>query len=1545
MYQYEDVKKKTLEYFDNDELATDVWIDKYALRDNDGSLMEDDPSMMHRRLSKEFARIESKYPNPMSEEEIYGLLEGFKYIVPQGSPMSAIGNDYQYQSLSNCFVKGTQIYTEHGGVINIEDAKIGDRIITHRGRYKEISQIHENDLGGRTVYDFKCYKTPNTQVTENHEFWSITKEQIEWGESPQWNSVGKLRKGDYVAIPNYSYPESIDCAIRALDISVLEYPDKYSLDVGEYKVTMVTNYSNHLGTKCKQRHKKSVNKIWRINNDFAFFLGLWYGDGCIFSDHDVLRGITFTFGSHERVSLVDFVVRHGEKMFGLKADVNDNSHIDGTIQVVFHSHLVAQVFNQLFGRGCGGKKMVERVNGWNDEMVMNLFGGLISSDGTVTKVGDVRVVLHNEGLIKSFYHLGRSRGMLLGISNSGKTWRIDWPKNHGIIDYVTKEYTDNRVKIARDAKSSRLYFIEIDGVKFVQVTGKSKAQIDDEKVYTIGVNGDHSYSVEGLICKNCFVVAPPKDSYGGICYTDQQMIQLMKRRGGVGFDISNIRPKDMGVLNAAKTTDGISCFMERYSNSTREVAQKGRRGALMLTIDVRHPEIETFINIKRDLKKVTGANISIKVTDDFMSAAVADKPYVLRWPVNAQEDSEAKIMKTVMARSIWDKIIDSAHSMAEPGILFWDNVRNQSPADVYEGYESTSTNPCFGPNEFLLTDQGYKTFEELEGLGEITIINKDGDTAKSRVWKSGKKEVITLKNSLGEETVCTPNHVWMTNDGKEVKAQHLKGKRLMPFVSPTPLYDQSKHIVKLGFIQGDGNLSRLDDNLHPGHRGFEINIGEKDDDILDLFGFRREDGDDGRSFYTSEFYENCKGCGFSEKTLPYRTLPKQYCNFSKSGKSAFLRGLYSANGCIIKGHRIAFKSTCLTLILQLQETLEKDFGISAYYTTNKSKKIKFYNGEYECRESYDLNISRFNGCVNFNNEIGFVHKHKQIDLKDLIIKKSPVITKMIWTTRDVVDVYDFTEPKTHWGVVNGYIAHNCGEVPLSNYDSCRLLLLNLMGYVVNPYTKNAMFDFGLFHKHVIKAQRLMDDMVDLELEKIDKIRKKLMKDPEHSDIKKIEFDLWLKIRNSCEMGRRTGLGVTAVGDVVAAMGLRYGSQAGNTFVENVYRALGCSSYASSIIMAKERGAFPSYDEKIDRSKFVDRILSQYFNNDMYAGIEEMYREYGRRNIANLTTAPCGSVSMLTQTSSGIEPVFKTTYKRRKRIQPSSMNGKVDCVDDMGDAWEEYVVHHRGYADWLAYSGEGDTNPYNGATAGEIHWKERVDLQRRAQKWIDHAISSTCNLPEDATKETVNNIYMEAWTSGCKGFTVYRDKCRSGVLVDVDDGLPEIERNEVLPCNIHSARVDKEDWTILVGMKDKAPFEIFAGHSEFIEISKKHENGEIYKVNRKTKANRYDLHVGNGDGFKIKDIVSVFNNPTHGSFCRMISALLRYGAPIQYIVEQLRKDKDTPMNSFNKVIARVLEKYVDDGEESEELCSSCGMKSLVYQEGCKKCLSCGVAACG
>jgi len=736
---------------------------------------------------------------------------------------------------------------------------------------------------------------------------------------------------------------------------------------------------------------------------------------------------------------------------------------------------------------------------------------------------------------------------------------------------------------------------------------------------------------------NCFVIGEEgnADSYGAILKMDEEQVQLMKRRGGVGHDLSHLRPKGTPVMNSALSGTGILPFMERYSNSTREVAQDGRRGALMLTLSIQHPDSPSFVDAKLDHTKVTGANISLRIDDEFMKAAISGKPYRLRFPVGSKQP---KVEKEINATELWNKIVHNAWKSAEPGVLFWDTVIRESVPDCYAdlGFRTVSTNPC-------------------------------------------------------------------------------------------------------------------------------------------------------------------------------------------------------------------------------------------------------------------------------------------------------------------------------------------GEIPLCPYDSCRLLAINLLSYVEQPFTKKARFNVELFKQHAKLAQRVMDDIIDLELEKIEGILAKINRDPESETIKTTERELWLKIRQKCEQGRRTGIGITAEGDMLAALGIRYGSAESLDFCEDLHRTLALAVYRGSVDLARERGAFPIYDfNREAENPFVQRLREA--DPELYADM----KLYGRRNIALLTIAPTGTTSLMTQTSSGLEPVFRISYKRRRKVNPNDKNARVTFTDDVGDAWEDYHVFHHPFRLWLQANGYDPANvdklpeeelnkiieasPWNGATAEDVDWVSKVHLQGRVQKWVDHSISVTVNVPEDATESLIEKIYRTGWEVGCKGMTVYREGSRSGVLLSNKEEAEQKafaetvapKRPKVLVAVVFTFMNNDERWVAVVGLYEGRPYEIFTGRAlDSFSILTQISEGKVLKVKEDGK-NRYDFQYVDNAGYRvtIEGLSRTFNKE-FWNYAKLISGVLRHGMPLPYVVDMVDDLhlETASLNNWKNGVVRALRKFIVDGTKpSHNTCPACKTDGLVYQEGCLHCKNCGHSEC-
>lgn len=1046
---------------------------------------------------------------------------------------------------------------------------------------------------------------------------------------------------------------------------------------------------------------------------------------------------------------------------------------------------------------------------------------------------------------------------------------------------------------------------------------------------------------------NCFVIqgvySDKLDSYGGIMLADQELAQIMKRRGGVGLDISGIRPKNVKTNNSAKTTDGIKVFMERFSNTCREVAQNGRRGAEMQTISINHPEIESFINIKKDLKKVTGANISIRLNDEFMNAVKNNEDYILRWPVESSVQN-AKVTKSVKALEIWNQIIDSAWASAEPGLLFWNSVKENTPSDIYGdfGHNSISTNPCIIGSTLIAVADGRNavSIEQLALEGkDIPVYSTNINTGQVEIKfgrnprKTGdKSEVWKLTLDDGSVLIATPNHKILTKNCSYVELKDLTiGTSIFPFYS----FNSNKYrqITNSGAkMTGGARRNRRQYRLI-----YEFNYSEHQRINPKEFAIHHKDFNslndccNNLQILTREDHRKLHTEKMIGKLNPYHRMNDEWKHkFASHPGDKNPKWINISNDdLIIHGKKLFIENGKLTRKIW-----------SDYAKINKLPR-------------HLTNKARFGSFANFKNQIADNHK---------------VVSVEFYGNEDVYNIT--VDDNNNYNVITSYeddkyitssglCIKNCGEIVLPAYDACRLLVLNLSSYVSNPFTDKALFDFKKFKDHTIIAQRLMDDIIDLEIECIDKILAKIDVDPEPMEVKQVEYNLWTKIRAMNISGRRTGLGITALGDTIAMLGIKYGDKESIAMTREIYRELAIGSHTSSCIMAKERGSFPIFNYELEKNhKYLNKIFKECPSE-----VQKMWEKTGRRNIANTTTAPTGSVSSETRTTSGIEPVYMTNYTRRKKHNPSDKNARIDFTDAMGDQWQEFTVYHHGVTKWMEITGESDItkSPYWGATAGEIDWIASVDLQAAAQEYIDHSISKTCNLPEDVSKEVVSQVYMRAWEKGCKGFTVYRDKCRDGVLISSSESKKDNEERPAdiniimapkrpveLPCEIKKVKINGEAWTFFVGIYNNKPYELFGGLSKYVDIPNKNKNGKIVKNGKVDGITSYNLIVGEGDDqMLIKNIANVFENHNFGAFTRTISLALRHGTPVQYVVEQLLKDKYSDITSFSKVAARVLKSYIADGTKTsiEKKCPECGSEnSFIYEDKCVKCKNCPYSKC-
>lgn len=1174
----------------------------------------------------------------------------------------------------------------------------------------------------------------------------------------------------------------------------------------------------------------------------------------------------------------------------------------------------------------------------------------------------------------------------------------------------------------------------------------------------IGVNDAVSIS-------NCFVVGRPgQDSYGIIATIDQEIMQISKRGGGIGVDLSDFRPNGSKVNNAARTSSGpVNICATRFSNTIREVGQNGRRGALMLSMDINHPSVEEFIDAKMEDGKITGANISVKLFDDWLKSALG---------IDCEMDMDKN--------RIWKKIVHNATTKAEPGILFWDSIIRESVADCYKefGYETTSTNPCFPASEYLLTDKGYVKFGDLYNNGYDNIVmtdnrisyietqdtetpdqwhideHKNGTTARnaSNVFLTKKNaDIAELVFTNGSTLRCTPDHHIATLNRGMVEAKDLTidDKILVGVSNMTDsivgkMPNTTEEILSFlcGLIMGDGAISikKMQEQHLLSFWGEDamrmVNICMH---LIDILHERHGDitGNKGRKlskYFISKYYH---ADGSIKKIVMHSSylgqLSKKYLNYTKSTKHVvpefimnnactnigkfFIVGMMycdaSISGDISRGISVRLHQSNLELLRQIQML----FNSNGFYSTIKLRRKAQHRSmpdgkggykEYFTKANYDLIICSTQ-AEDYLNNIGFFGD----------VKKEGKFTEFTKNKREVKaytqlssytlcenkeDVYCIKEPITRSIIVNNISTRRCGELPLCPEDSCRLMAINLYSYVDNPFTEIAKFNYDKFINHAKKCMKIMDNMIELELEKIDKILAKIESDPEDEDIKAIEKNLWVRVKKKCKEGRRSGIGITAEGDMLAALGIKYGTKKATEFVGDIHRILATAVYIEScdLVQRDNRSCFSVFDYNLEKNNpFLYRLANEFtYGNEAQSYIEALSAEFkakwtnnlGRRNIACLTIAPTGSLSTQTRTTSGVEPVFMISYRRRRKIDKGS--GIIpDFIDKTGDAFIEFnVVHHKfivWYSVYMSISFDEakiklekmsdkelqeviSKSPYYNATAMDCDWHERVNMQGTIQKYVDHSISVTVNLPRGTSEDVVEDVYKTAWLAGCKGSTIYVDGSRDGVLISKDDESSKkkcncneiIEANapkrpKKLPCKIVRFSNKGEKWIAAVGLYESKPYEIFSGLSEKLNIPNSIEEGYIVRnkidktifdddegIEKTIKVSRYDFEYENskGETIIVEGLSTIFNEE-FWNYGKLISGLLRHGMPINYVIKVISTldfGKET-INSWKNGIIRTLKTFTKD-EDLHEPCPKCG-GHLRRESGCIQCMDCGWSKCG
>lgn len=1144
-----------------------------------------------------------------------------------------------------------------------------------------------------------------------------------------------------------------------------------------------------------------------------------------------------------------------------------------------------------------------------------------------------------------------------------------------------------------------------------------------------GIGND--YSLSSLA--NCFVIGNESDSYGGILTDDQELVQLMKRRGGVGLDLSHLRPEGTKTTNSAGNSSGAVSFASRYSNSTREVAQGGgRRGALMLSMSIKHPDVEQFVFCKNDKTKVTGANISVKVDKEFMDAVKNDGDYLQTFPIDIQplEDYDEVLkqlsynelvgafdkyngnfyVKKIKARELWNKIIHQATASAEPGILFWDTIKEESIPSCYgKEWEESSTNPCFTGDTIIAVADGRNgvSIKELTERGEdvpVYCMDENGflkiKTMRNPRITGFNQKIYKITLDSGDIIRVTGNHRFYLKNGLIKEAINLlKGDSLQIFSKVSIEKNSNKEVtlhlngsnIKEHRFIIESFVRKLKDEEMVHH----IDENPYNNTLTNLQIITNSlHNEIHNKSYPGELNGNYSG--ISNKELKERAI-----FLTKS----LNRRLSKVEWCRLNDSVFGWSEYRKELGLTLTDFLRNvaiECGIDKELIDLDPRVVKSYQAAieqgYKCKiENNQVFVQK--KCENCNNlfwvkflqrEISFCNQKCAINnlnkkrwsdnsLKEKVDSEYYNHKVLSVEFDGYEDVYNGTVDEFHNLFIGGFnsklrlghkkvtycLTAQCGEIPLNQYDSCRLSSLNLYSYVENPFTQEASFNWDLFKQHCQLGQRLMDDLVDLEEEKVNQIIAKVEQDKQSSHIKHIELVLWEKIRKTLLQGRRTGFGITGEADMLAALGLKYGTKEATEFAVLIHKTFAIEAYKSSIQLAKERGCFPIWNlETEHNNSFITRItnefVEEYEKNESNNFLLEEYEKYGRRNIACLTIAPNGTLSLMTQTTSGIEPVFEVSYKRRRKVFTNT-----EIKDQTGDNWEEYKVFHPKFIEWYLFNSELTSHqsvleyfsqlkdddlkflikgsPYYQATANEIDYLEKVKMQGEIQKWIDHSISVTHNLPKGISEEEVAKIYMKAYEVGCKGVTVYVDGSRSGVLIKNEENLVKTNLNkrpESLQCDIYVTKVKGKDWVVLIGVNNDVPYECFAFKQKNLKITHDLPNARLIK--RKEKGvNYYDLLANSH--FRLDDISSFFELGEEQSLTRSISLSLRYNIPIVDICDQLDKATGSVVE-LSKALLRVLKKYIKEGNIGKE-CPNCGSKEgLISQGGCITCKDCGYSKC-
>ncbi|MCK9415303.1 HNH endonuclease [Candidatus Dojkabacteria bacterium] len=1713
-YSREEVFKKTLEYFKGDELATNVWINKYALKDSDGNIYELSPEDMHHRLAKEIYRIEKNYPNPLSEEEIFESIKDFKYIVPQGSPMSGIGNDFQISSISNCFVVGQQKdkngnYEDSYGSILKTDQEIIQLCKRRAGVGTTLeyirpcgSSVKNAALTSTGVVPFmtrysnsikevaQCLHGDTKILTKNgiKEIKNVIAGDFIWTSKGFIRNNKTLKNQKSLLKMTTKFGNEIICSEDHIfntthgekALKDLKINDEINIIggngwIGKQTKLDIPNYIKSEYNNSNRLLELTLPEI--MSTDLSYFLGYSYGDGYVSTSLDRISlslSNDWIDITHKLKHIIKSEFKYDSRIinkekYGKYCIMNINSKL--LVNYLKHNNILKQKSKNII--------LPNFLYNANAEIIFSFISGYFDAYGTISeKKKTYKLSSINKEFLLNIQRILYSFGIISKIHTSFRTnenWEtiynltINGQKNQHLfydlmkdsvkINSVNKFYknSDNLRTIFKCAdfntKSSRhSYIINNEQYLSYSITDRLNEDISDKNNQRIvpHVFQDYIFSIEH--------------------YDDLSIV----------YDLS---------------LDSEHLF---YANGF-QVHNSGRRGALMLSTHIKAIDSKSFIDAKLDTNQITGANISVKIDDEFIECLKNNKKYQQQFPLNVNNPS---IIKEVDPKEIWNKLIFNNWKSAEPGILFWDTIIRESVPDCYKdfGFESIGTNPCVVGDTLIAVADGRNavSIKQLAEEGKdvpVYTINDNNElcikTMRNPRITGYNQKIYKVTIEGGHSFRVTGNHIFILKNGTKIDAKNLKnGDSLKIMTKYENKFRKSNTYYNLRVGQqciGEHRLiaefyrgAQLLENEVVHHKDYnglnnnpenlQIMTKEEHDKLhsIDMIGdlnpyhkmsdewkfnFASHPGETNPN-YVNISNDNLLILGINlTKKLNHRlsieewqtyakenNLPQCFTNFREKELGnlmiflkhcaeisdiefihddprlveTYKKMLKLGYNCKIENHQVLVEKTC--------EICNEKFWIehrkreisfcssncsNIYLNTDKNIKEKrtnsindVYSKKMEdiknkqldifTKLRFDLNRTPMlteweNACEEINLSHRLNTKYGFNNFKDLKENAEYYNHKVISVVEDGFEnVYNGTVDDTHQyfmcdkSLKINVLVENCGEIILCDADSCRLLLLNLFSFVDNPFTKTAKFNFDKFKKYVFIAQRYMDDIVDLELEKIDQILEKIKTDPESEKTKAIELDLWNRIRTKCESGRRTGTGVTAEGDMLAALGLIYGTTQATEFAIKVHQILALNAYKSSVNLAKERGCFDIFNFELEKNNpFVNRLY------ELDTELKELTQQYGRRNIGLLTISPAGTTSIMTQTSSGIEPVFLPWYTRRSRINQAEKDRgvQIDFIDENGEEWREFNVFHHKFLLWAKINNyvidENSSkeylqdlikkSPYYKASSADINWKESINMQGQIQKYIDHSISKTVNLPSETTVEIVDELYRYAHEVGCKGVTIYRDGSRSGVLVSNEEKPAQAavenlynnapKRPKIVKCDILRFQNNKEKWIGFVGLLNGKPYEIFTGLYDSFQVPSFVEDGWIKKVKeikkdedgKDMKYSRYDFVYLDKDGIEqeLRGLSRAFDRE-YWNYGKLMSGILRHGMPIPNVIsliDSLSLKGDTIV-SWKSGIKRMLKKYVKDDEiVNGENCPQCGSSELRFESGCVTCPNCGYSRCG